>query len=104
MAAAAGARLLIIGVANFGGNIAEEWLPTLVQALRPARSRRGLHHRLADIPVLVQAATRCGRRLFDVRQPVPNRLPLLQASGGGKRLLTVGTDCAVGKMFTSPGH
>src|SRR5882757_1863859 len=102
-AAAAGARLLIIGVANFGGSIADEWLPTLVQALESGLDlAAGLHHRLADNPVLVQAAARCKRRLFDVRQPRPEQTPI--ASGekrAGRRLLTVGTDCAVGKMFTS---
>ena len=62
----------------------------------------GLHQRLTDIPLLAQAAARLGRQLFDVRHPRPEQIAI--ASGrkrSGKRLLTVGTDCAVGKMFTS---
>lgn len=102
-AAAKGARLLIVGVADFGGRISEAWIPTLLEALRAGLDlASGLHQRLADIPVLQQAAAQYGRRLFDVRQPRPDQTSI--ATGRkrpGKRLLTVGTDCAVGKMFTS---
>lgn len=102
-AAAAGARLLIVGVANFGGKIAEAWIPTLLEALEAGLDiASGLHHRLTDIPVLTQAATRLGRRLYDVRHPRPEQTPIATGERRpGKRLLTVGTDCAVGKMFAS---
>ena len=102
-AASAGARLLVVGVAAFGGRISATWLPTLVGALEAGLDlAAGLHQQLADVPVLAEAARRLGRRLFDVRQPEPGQSPI--ASGvrrAGLRLLTVGTDCAVGKMFTS---
>jgi uncharacterized NAD-dependent epimerase/dehydratase family protein len=102
-AAAAGARLLVVGVANDGGTIADAWIPTLIEALEAGLDiASGLHQRLIDIPALVTVATREGRRLFDVRQPRPDQTPI--ATGRrrrGHRLLTVGTDCAVGKMFTS---
>ena len=100
---AAGGRLLIIGVADFGGKISEQWVPTLIDALEAGLDlASGLHHRLADHPVLAQTAARLGRRIFDVRQPRPEQTPIATgAKRSGKRLLTVGTDCAVGKMFAS---
>ena len=102
-ARAAGARLLIVGAAEFGGHIAPSWLPTLLDALGAGLDlAAGLHDRLADVPELAAAAARLGRKLYDVRQPLPAQLAI--ASGArrpGRRLLTVGTDCAVGKMFTS---
>ena len=52
-------------------------------------------------PGLTAAAARRGRRLIDVRMPPPN-IPI--ATGRkrcGKRLLTVGTDCALGKKYTA---
>lgn len=102
-AAQAGARLLIVGVADFGGKISERWIPTLIEAAHAGLDiASGLHQRLADIPALEQAAARHGRRLFDVRQPRPEQTPIATGEKrSGKRLLTVGTDCAVGKMFTS---
>lgn len=102
-AAAAGARLLIVGVANFGGKIADDWIPTLVEALEAGLDiASGLHHRLNDIPALTEAAAKHGRRLFDVRHPRADQTPIATGDKrSGKRLLTVGTDCAVGKMFAS---
>src|SRR5579863_131433 len=93
-AAEAGARLLIVGVANFGGRIAASWIPTLIESLEAGLDlAAGLHHRLADIPILASTAARLGRRLFDVRHPRPEQTAI--ATGrrrSGKRLLTVGTD------------
>ena len=60
-----------------------------------------MHGRLADVPTLRVAAERNGRRLIDVRTPPPG-IPV--ASGHkrtGNRLLTVGTDCALGKKYTA---
>lgn len=102
-AAAAGARLLIVGLANDGGRIAPAWIPTLTAALEAGMDLAGgLHQRLQDIPALASTATRLQRRLYDVRHPQPGQCPI--ATGrrrSGRRLLTVGTDCVVGKMFTS---
>src|ERR1700734_758812 len=56
-ALAAGARLLIIGVADFGGKIAEKWVPTLIEALEAGLDlASGLHYRLADHPEVAQSA------------------------------------------------
>jgi uncharacterized NAD-dependent epimerase/dehydratase family protein len=99
---ARGARGLVIGVANVGGVIGERWVPLLVEALEAGLDIvSGLHARLADVPPLAAAAARCGRRLIDVRIPPP-QIPI--ATGRkrpGKRLLTVGTDCALGKKYSA---
>ncbi|WP_447726158.1 DUF1611 domain-containing protein [Sphingomonas koreensis] len=101
-ARARGARSMLIGVANSGGIIAESWIPALVEALDTGLDIvSGMHMRLADLPGLAEHAARLGRQLIDVRQP-PRGLPV--GSGRkrfGKRLLTVGTDCALGKKYTA---
>lgn len=99
---ARGARALVIGVANSGGFIADSWLPALVAALEAGLDIiSGMHARLRDLPPLTAAADRLGRQLIDVRVP-PSNIPI--ATGlkrRGKRLLTVGTDCALGKKYTA---
>jgi uncharacterized NAD-dependent epimerase/dehydratase family protein len=101
-ARARGARALVIGVANPGGVIGRGWVQVLLEALEAGLDLiGGLHARLRDVPELASAAQRLGRRLIDVRDPPPN-IPL--ASGekrSGNRLLTVGTDCALGKKYTA---
>jgi uncharacterized NAD-dependent epimerase/dehydratase family protein len=97
-----GARALVIGVANSGGFIADSWIPALLAALEAGLDIvSGMHARLDDVPGLSEAARRLGRRLIDVRTP-PANIPI--ATGlkrSGKRLLTVGTDCALGKKYTA---
>jgi uncharacterized NAD-dependent epimerase/dehydratase family protein len=101
-AAARGARSLVIAVANGGGFIPPSWRATLIEALEAGLDIvSGMHVRLAEVPGLAEAAGRLGRRLIDVRTP-PADIPV--ASGrkrSGKRLLTVGTDCALGKKYTA---
>ena len=101
-ARAAGARALVIGVANPGGVIAEAWTPSLVAAMEAGLDLiSGLHRRLGDVPALADAARRTGRRLIDVRVP-PADIPVgTGRKRSGKRLLTVGTDCALGKKYTA---
>ncbi len=101
-ARARGARSLLIGVANSGGIISESWMPSLLEALDSGLDIvSGMHTKLNDTPQLKSAAERRGRRLIDVRTP-PRNIPI--ATGrkrSGKRLLTVGTDCALGKKYTA---
>ena len=101
-ARARGARGLVIGVANSGGIIYENWIPSLVEALAAGLDIvSGMHTRLNETPALKAAAMRYGRRLIDIRTP-PRHIPI--ATGNkrpGKRLLTVGTDCALGKKYTA---
>jgi len=56
---------------------------------------------LNDQPDLRSAAARLGRRLIDVRVPPPNIPVGTGRKRTGKRLLTVGTDCALGKKYTA---
>ncbi|WP_223250241.1 DUF1611 domain-containing protein [Marilutibacter maris] len=98
----AGARALLIGVANVGGVIPPAWMPMLLDALANGLDLvSGLHTRLASIPALREAAERHGRRLVDVREPPPAIAPANGRRRSGKRLLTVGTDCALGKKYTA---
>jgi uncharacterized NAD-dependent epimerase/dehydratase family protein len=97
-----GARSLVIGVANRGGVLAADWIPVLSMALEAGLDLvSGMHGRLRHHPELARVAERTGRLLIDVREP-PADIPI--ATGRkrtGKRLLTVGTDCALGKKYTA---
>lgn len=101
-AKSSGALSLVIGVAPVGGVIAPAWVPALVEALEAGLDLvSGMHTRLENVPQLASAAARLGRRLIDVRQP-PSGLPVgTGRKRAGKRLLTVGTDCALGKKYTA---
>jgi len=101
-AASEGARSMLIGVANSGGLIADSWIPALVEALEAGLDIvSGMHVRLSDVPQLSALATRLGRRLVDVRFPPPGLMVGTGRKRSGKRLLTVGTDCALGKKYTA---
>ncbi|WP_202845439.1 DUF1611 domain-containing protein [Luteimonas saliphila] len=97
-----GARSMVIGIANPGGRIPANWIPLLLDALHAGLDLiGGMHARLAEIEPLRNAAVVHGRQLIDVREP-PTGLPV--ASGrkrSGRRLLTIGTDCALGKKYTA---
>ena len=101
-AAAAGARTLVVGVANRGGVISPAWIRVLTEALAHGMDlASGLHNLLRDEPELVAAAMAHGRQLHDVRVP-PHRYPIADGKRRrGKRCLAVGTDCSVGKMYTA---
>jgi uncharacterized NAD-dependent epimerase/dehydratase family protein len=101
-AAAAGARTLVIGVANRGGVISEAWTEVLVEAMEAGMDiAAGLHTLLRDQPVLVDASRRTGRLLHDVRLP-DRKYPIGDGRRrAGKRVLAVGTDCSCGKMYTA---
>ncbi len=98
----AGAKTLVVGVANRGGVIAEAWKAVLIEALEAGLDlASGLHNLLRDESDLVSVAERCGRKMHDVRIPT-QKYPI--ASGQkrtGKRCLAVGTDVSVGKMYVS---
>ena len=101
-AAAAGCRSVIVGVANRGGIISEAWAETLVEALEAGMDvASGLHNRVTAVPAIAGAAAANGRKLFDVRHPTRDFPIGTGEKRAGKRLLTVGTDCSVGKMYTS---
>jgi uncharacterized NAD-dependent epimerase/dehydratase family protein len=101
-AVAAGAKTLVIGVANRGGVISPAWVSVLTEALTAGLDlASGLHNLLRDEPELVAAAMAHGRKLYDVRVP-PRRYPIATgAPRTGRRCLAVGTDCSIGKMYTA---
>jgi len=101
-ARAAGAKTMVIGVANRGGVISPEWRHVLAQALLEGFDlASGLHNLLRDEPELVEIARAEGRALHDVRLP-DRAYPIADgAKRAGRRCLAVGTDCSVGKMYTA---
>ncbi len=101
-AAKAGCRTVIVGVANRGGVISEAWTDALELAMDLGMDlASGLHKKLNDVPRLRKAAERNGRQMLDVRHPTRDFDVADGKKRPGKRLLTVGTDCSVGKMYTS---
>ncbi|MBX9444833.1 N-acetyltransferase DgcN [Dickeya chrysanthemi] len=99
---AAGARTLVIGVANRGGIISDAWITVLRQALECGMDlAAGLHNKLADVWEISELAARLGRSLFDVRHPTQSFPVASGRKRSGKRLLPVGTDCSCGKMYTA---
>jgi uncharacterized NAD-dependent epimerase/dehydratase family protein len=101
-AAKAGAKTLVVGVANRGGIISPEWIGVFIEALEAGMDiASGLHNKLTDIPELVECAEKLGRQLSDVRYPTQSYPVANGKKRSGKRLLTVGTDCSCGKMYTS---
>jgi uncharacterized NAD-dependent epimerase/dehydratase family protein len=101
-AVAVGCRTMVIGVANRGGVIPESWVPTMVDALEAGMDiAAGLHQKVADIETVADAVVANNRQLFDVRHPTQTFSVGSGARRPGKRLLTVGTDCSVGKMYAA---
>lgn len=98
----AGARTFLIGVVNPGGVLPAQWETAIIEALDAGLDiASGLHTPLASNPAISEAARRSGRRLVEVRKP---NGPFKVATGRkrtGKRLLTVGTDCSVGKKYAA---
>jgi len=97
-----GVKTLVIGVANRGGVISNSWETPLIHALELGLDiAAGLHTRLNNLPKIRVVADRCGRTLFDVRH-CDRELPVGNGEKrAGKRLITVGTDCSIGKMYTA---
>jgi D-glutamate N-acetyltransferase len=101
-AADSGIGTVIVGVANRGGLLGDGWEAPLVRALeRGMDLASGLHRRLGEVPALRDAAARLGRSLADVRHPTREFAVASGVKRPGRRLLTVGTDCSCGKMFTA---
>ena len=98
----AGAKTLVIGVANRGGVISAAWKKVLIEALEMGYDlASGLHNLLRDEGDLVAAAQTHGGTLHDVRVPTVGYPIANGEKRSGKRVLAVGTDCSVGKMYTA---
>lgn len=98
-----GARTLVLGVAARGGLLPDHWIPDLEAAFAAGLDiASGQHRRLTEIPSLVELAKAHGNQLHDVRHWSGGEMPLATgARRTGKRVLAIGTDCAVGKKFTA---
>ncbi|MEH3145816.1 MAG: DUF1611 domain-containing protein [Methylobacterium frigidaeris] len=101
-AMAKGARTLIVGVVNAGGVLPEHWIASIVAAIEAGLDvASGLHTRLGSVPAIAEAAQRRGRQLHDVRHSDQHFDTGKGTKRPGRRLLTVGTDCSVGKKYTA---
>ncbi|MCG7532156.1 DUF1611 domain-containing protein [Psychrobium sp. MM17-31] len=101
-AKAAGAKTFVLSFANSGGTIDPAWVPYIIEALNhDMHIVSGLHQKLIDIPEVFSLAQERGLDLIDIRHPTQSFKTGKGYKRQGKRLLTVGTDCSVGKMYTS---
>ena len=92
---------LLIGIAPTGGKLPASWRTTILAAIRASLDvHSGLHTFIGDDPEFAAAAAAAGTRIVDYRRP-PTRMETAvgRRHGPGKRvILTVGTDCGIGKM------
>jgi uncharacterized NAD-dependent epimerase/dehydratase family protein len=101
-AKAAGANTMVVGMANAGGVMDPQTVADVIAALDAGlHVAAGLHNKLRENPDIVAAAQRNGRELFDARDPAPGIPVGTGRRRAGRRLLTVGTDCSTGKMYTT---
>ena len=99
---AAGARTLVLGIAGAGGKLGGDLVEDAAAALEAGMNvAAGLHRRLRQEPRLVALARERNLQLFDVRDPPENLVVGTGYPRAGRRLLTVGTDCSVGKMYAT---
>ncbi|HCL11861.1 MAG TPA: DUF1611 domain-containing protein, partial [Alteromonas sp.] len=97
-----GAKAFVLGFANSGGVLDPSLVASIITALEAGMDIiNGLHDKLADIPEIAEKAQALGRRLIDIRHPTTKFKTGTGVKRPGKRLLTVGTDCSVGKMYTT---
>ena len=97
-----GAKTMVVGVANAGGVLPEHWVAEIVTALEMGLDvATGLHKRLGSIQEVAEAAITHGRKLHDVRYSDMTFATGKGVKRQGKRVLTVGTDCSVGKKYTA---
>lgn len=94
---------LLIGIAPQGGKLPDEYRDEVALALRHRLEVvNGLHTFLSDDPEFRALADRHDARIWDLR--LPPAAPLFSGAAydiGARVVLTVGSDCAVGKMTAS---
>jgi uncharacterized NAD-dependent epimerase/dehydratase family protein len=92
---------LLIGIAPTGGRFPDTWRRIVLQAIEAGLDiLSGLHTMLGDDPEFADAARRHGVRIVDYRR-MPDREETARGrtpKPGTHTILTVGTDCAIGKM------
>ncbi|MEP2988274.1 MAG: DUF1611 domain-containing protein [Parasphingorhabdus sp.] len=99
-----GAKTFVLGLTSIenSGNVPDAWVTDIRNAIDAGMDiANGLHERLINIAEVKNLSITEGVSLHDVRHQV-GRLPLgTGQKRSGKRILTVGTDCSVGKMYTA---
>ena len=101
-AARLGAKTFVLGFANNGGTIENKWIPFILKAIEAGMDIvSGLHQKLTSIKKIESHAKKFKVNLFDIRHPTQTFKTGTGYKRSGKRLLTVGTDCSTGKMFTA---
>ncbi len=98
-----GPTAVLVGIAPAGGQLPQEWRETIAAAARRGLDVwSGLHYFLSDDSLIADAAAEGGVRIHDLRRPPAD----LDVSKGRVRdvastvILTVGSDCNIGKMTT----
>ena len=100
---ALGPNALLIGIAPSGGRLPAEWIRLVGRAIEHGLEIwSGLHTFIGDVPELAALAAKHGVAIHDLRRP-PRGLDV--ARGRVREIdatvvLTVGTDCNIGKMTT----
>ncbi len=101
-ARASGARTFVVGAVNAGGVLPEHWIASIVAAIEAGMDvASGLHDRLGAFPAIRAAAEKHGAQLHDVRHADRAFATGKGTRRPGKRILTVGTDCSVGKKYAA---
>ncbi len=94
----------LVGVATQGGRFPPAWRALLAEAIRAGLDvENGLHEFMADDPELGALAREHGVELRDLRRP-PSGLNVPTGANlevDAQIVLTVGSDCAIGKMTVS---
>jgi uncharacterized NAD-dependent epimerase/dehydratase family protein len=92
---------LLIGIAPRGGGLPDTWRPALVSAISHGLNVvSGLHYFLSEDPEFAALAREKGITISDLRK-VPEDIGISYCKAGSARghvILTVGSDCNVGKM------
>ncbi len=92
---------LLIGIAPTGGRLPPSWRSIILRAIHAGLDvLSGLHTFISDDPEFASAAALAGVELVDYRKP-PERMETSLGRlhrPGSRVILTVGTDCAIGKM------
>src|SRR5919198_2441855 len=99
-----GPTIALVGVATAGGRFPPAWRELLKQSIAAGLDlENGLHQFVTDDPELVELARRDGVELRDLRKPPPGlNVPTGEnLTHGAQVVLTVGSDCAIGKMTVS---
>ncbi len=94
---------LLVGIAPAGGQLPDSWIRLLSLAIQNGLEIwSGLHTFVGDVPELAALARKHNVAIHDLRRPPTN---LVVANGRVRDVdativLTVGTDCNIGKMTT----